>query len=60
MKYISIFVLVILSSCSMMPFLIEEAEEAIEFEEDAIKHEFELREIHHNEPEKTSTKKITV
>jgi hypothetical protein len=43
MKYFWFSLLVILSGCSLMPFLIEEIEEGIEFEEDAIKHEIEFR-----------------
>jgi hypothetical protein len=44
MKFIAISSLVILSGCSMMPFFMEEVEEAVEFEQSAIKHEMVLRE----------------
>jgi hypothetical protein len=44
MKYVVLISLAILSGCGMMPFVIEEVEEGIEFEQDAIKHEIELRE----------------
>jgi hypothetical protein len=43
MKYIAILMLAILSSCSMMPYLMTEAEDLVEFEKDAIEHEVELR-----------------
>ncbi len=60
MKYIYIIMLIMFTSCSMLPFFVEEAEKAIEFEEDAVKHEIELREIHHNDKEKTFKTKATV
>jgi len=48
MKYLLVFVLAVMTSCNMMPFVVEEIEEAVEFEIDAIDHEIELREAHHN------------
>ncbi len=43
MHFLFLLLLPIFSSCSMMPFLVEEVEEGIEFEEAAIKDEIELR-----------------
>jgi hypothetical protein len=59
MKYISIFALVILSGCYISPFLEEELEQ-MRLEEDAIKYEMMLRDLHHNDLEKTSKKKAAV
>lgn len=44
MKFIEIFVLVSLSSCNLMPYVIQEAEELIEFAVEENQHEIELRE----------------
>ncbi len=46
MKYFWLMVLVAFTGCSLMPLFVEEVEELVEFEEDAIKHEIELREKH--------------
>ncbi len=43
MKYILCLLLPLLTSCSMMPFFIEETEKAIEFESDAIRDEIKIR-----------------
>ncbi len=49
MKFIAIISLGVMSACATVPFMIEEAEEALEFEKDAIEHEIELRNHeHHN------------
>jgi len=49
MKNFYILALAILTSCSYIPFLAQGIEEAVEFEEDAIKDEIKIREKHHNE-----------
>lgn len=49
MKYISIFLLSFQSGCALMPFVVEEAEKAVEFEVDAVKREIEFREAHPEE-----------
>lgn len=44
MKYICLISLAISTSCSMMPFIVEEVEQGIEFEQDAIRDEMKIRE----------------
>lgn len=42
MKFIAMISLSIMSGCAMVPFMIEEVKEAVEFEKDAVEHEIEL------------------
>lgn len=49
MKYILMMFLMTFTSCAMLPFLVEEAEEAVVFEKDAIVHEIQLRSVQQNE-----------
>ena len=44
MKIIEVLVLATLSGCNLMPFVVEEAEEGIEFEESAVRDEMAIRE----------------
>ena len=60
MKYISMFILCIFSSCSTLPFFVKEVGEVIESEEDYNNLKNELIEKNNHEQEKTSEKETTI
>jgi hypothetical protein len=49
MKFMCLISLAILAGCSqILPLFIEDVKEVIEFEEDAVRDEIQIRESHHN------------
>ncbi len=57
MKYIVVFVVAVITGCSMLPFV---EDEAIILEEGLIKHEIDLMEIHQNDAKESTSKKTSV